>query len=110
MSPLTIEKQHKHVFCHFGAVAARISDFEIVLTNILLANAKRSGRIVTDQEFEKMESLTGKIRACRFHFVLIECAGNQLTPCPFVFCSLDVHATNCRRARNDKCKFPCTRA
>src|ERR1700737_238850 len=62
MSPATVEEQHKEVYAHFGAAAARASDFEIVLTNILFVNAKRSGRIVTEEDFEKMEMKLNKSR------------------------------------------------
>ena len=41
-----------------GALAARVSSFEMVLTNVLLANAKRSGKVTTDEEFEKMETMS----------------------------------------------------
>ncbi len=55
MPPATIEEQHKDVYAHFGVAAARVSGLEMVLTNILLANAKKSGKVTSDEEFEKME-------------------------------------------------------
>jgi hypothetical protein len=56
MTPADIvEEQHKSVYAHFGAVAARVSAFESVLINILLGAAKKTGKITTDKEFDRLE-------------------------------------------------------
>jgi hypothetical protein len=52
----SVEEQHRDVYCHFGAAAARASEFEMVLTNILLLNAKRSGKVTTVEDFDALDA------------------------------------------------------
>jgi hypothetical protein len=56
ISPTRIEKQHKDVYAHFGAVAGRVAALEMVLTQMVLLNAKRNGKVTTDEDFENMEA------------------------------------------------------
>src|SRR5947209_2304966 len=52
---MSLEDEHREVYLHFGAVAARLSAFETVLLNILLMVAKRNGHVTTDVEFDELE-------------------------------------------------------
>jgi hypothetical protein len=52
---MSLEDEHREVYLHFGAVAARVSAFETVLMNILLIVAKRDGKVATDAELDDLE-------------------------------------------------------
>ncbi len=52
---MSLEDEHREVYLHFGAVAARVSGFETVLMNILLMVAKRGGKLTTDAELDELE-------------------------------------------------------
>jgi hypothetical protein len=52
----TVEEQHRDVFAEFGATAARATDLETVVLNLLLLNAKRSGKVTTSEDFDAFET------------------------------------------------------
>jgi hypothetical protein len=52
---MTLEDEHREVYVHFGAVAARVSAFETVLMNILLVVAHRGGKVTTDAVLDELD-------------------------------------------------------
>lgn len=58
---MDIEEDHREVWAHFGVVAFQVSHLEEALVTILLALAKRDGRVVTPEQFDQMER--------RIHFI-----------------------------------------
>ena len=49
------EQEHKEVYAHFGAAAARLQTLDTILTNILMVNAHIRGPDITAEELEDLE-------------------------------------------------------